>query len=80
MGHDRARGAGSVSPPTDVAADKPGTVGWCVAGAETRIVEPGSGTELGVGERGELWFRGPNVMKGYLHNEQATAATLTDDG
>jgi acyl-CoA synthetase (AMP-forming)/AMP-acid ligase II len=73
-------GAGSVSPPADVAADQPGTVGWCVAGAEMRIVDPVTGTEPGVGEPGELWFRGPNVMKGYLNNTQATAATLTDDG
>jgi len=73
-------GAGSVSPPAEGADDQPGTVGWCVAGGEIRIVEPVTGAELGVGERGELWFRGPNVMRGYLRNEQATAATLTDDG
>jgi len=73
-------GAGSVSPPADQAADKPGTVGWCVAGAELRIVDPAGGAELGVGEVGELWFRGPNVMKGYLHNPEATAATISDDG
>jgi acyl-CoA synthetase (AMP-forming)/AMP-acid ligase II len=73
-------GAGSVSPPADQAADKPGTVGWCVAGAEMRIVDPASGAELGTGELGELWFRGPNVMKGYLHDAEATASTLGDDG
>jgi acyl-CoA synthetase (AMP-forming)/AMP-acid ligase II len=73
-------GAGSVSPPADQAADTPGTVGWCVAGAELRIVDPASGAELGAGEVGELWFRGPNVMKGYLHNPAATAATISDDG
>jgi len=73
-------GAGAISPPPEVSADRPGTVGWCVAGAELRIVDPVSGDELGAGERGELWFRGPNVMKGYLNNPQATAATLTDGG
>ncbi len=73
-------GAGSVSPPADQAADKPGTVGWAVPGAELRIVDPATGAELGVGELGELWFRGPNVMKGYLHDAAATAATITDDG
>ncbi len=73
-------GAGTVSPPADQTADKPGTVGWCVAGAEVCIVDPASGAELGPGELGELWFRGPNVMKGYLHNAEATAVTLTDDG
>ncbi len=73
-------GAGAISPPPEAGADEAGTVGWCVAGAELRIVDPVGGDELGAGERGELWFRGPNVMKGYLHNAQATAATLTDDG
>ncbi|CAA9486923.1 MAG: 4-coumarate--CoA ligase 1 [uncultured Solirubrobacteraceae bacterium] len=73
-------GAGSVSPPPDSARDVAGTVGWCVAGAEMKVVDPVGGEELGVGERGELWFRGPNVMRGYLHNAEATAATLTQDG
>ena len=72
-------GAGAVSPPPDLGADQPGTVGWCVAGAEMRIVDPTTGSDVGLGEAGELWFRGPNVMKGYLHNPQATAATLTHD-
>ena len=73
-------GAGSVSPPADLAPDVTGAVGWCVAGAEMKVVDPVGGEELGVGERGELWFRGPNVMRGYLHNPEASAATLTPDG
>ncbi|MGH3166567.1 MAG: AMP-binding protein, partial [Trebonia sp.] len=73
-------GAGSVSPPVGQAADKPGTVGWCVAGTEIRITDPATGADREPGEPGELWFRGPNVMKGYLHNAEATAATIDDDG
>jgi acyl-CoA synthetase (AMP-forming)/AMP-acid ligase II len=69
-----------ISPPAGVAADKPGTVGWCVAGAEIRITDPASGTERDAGQPGELWFRGPNVMKGYLHNAEATAATVGPGG
>ena len=34
----------------------------------------------GVSESGELWVRGPNVMLGYLNNDQATADTIDVDG
>ena len=32
------------------------------------------------GERGELWIRGPQVMQGYLNNDEATAATVDAEG
>jgi 4-coumarate--CoA ligase len=59
---------------------RPGTVGLLVASCEARVVDPETGDDLGVGDDGELWIRGPNVMKGYLNNETATAATIDDDG
>lgn len=31
------------------------------------------------GETGELWIKGPHVMKGYLNDEASTKATLTED-
>ena len=30
--------------------------------------------------KGELWLKSPTVMKGYLGNEAATAATIDSDG
>lgn len=38
------------------------------------------GTEVPVGQTGELWVNGPNVFKGYLNNEEGTRNALTEDG
>jgi 4-coumarate--CoA ligase len=51
-----------------------------ISNTESRIVDPATGEDQPVGERGELWVRGPQVMKGYLNNEAATAATIDADG
>ena len=48
--------------------------------SECRLVDPETGEDVGPGGRGELWVKGPNVMKGYLNNAEATAATLDADG
>ena len=44
------------------------------------VVDPATGEDLGVGAEGELWVRGPQVMKGYLNNEEATRHTIDDEG
>ena len=59
---------------------KPGTSGVTVPNAECRIVDPVTGEDQPVGGEGELWVRGPMVMKGYLNNPEATAATVDADG
>jgi 4-coumarate--CoA ligase len=59
---------------------KPGSVGVTSPNTEIRIVDPASGEDLGLDEDGELWVRGPQVMKGYHNNAQATAITLDPDG
>lgn len=38
------------------------------------------GEELAIGETGELWMKGPNIMMGYLNNPTATANAITPDG
>lgn len=59
--------------------------GWTVPNSESRILDPETGAEIdvparGVSATGELWFRGPNVMAGYLNNEKATRETIDEDG
>ncbi|HJT95641.1 MAG TPA: 4-coumarate--CoA ligase family protein [Mycobacterium sp.] len=61
------------------------SVGWTVSNAASKIINPETGDEIdvpteGLSETGELWFKGPNVMAGYLNNEKATRETIDDDG
>jgi 4-coumarate--CoA ligase len=59
---------------------KPGSVGVTVPNTEVSIVDAVTQVPLGVDEDGEVWVRGPQVMKGYLNNEVATKSTLDDNG
>ncbi|MEZ5144571.1 MAG: 4-coumarate--CoA ligase family protein [Acidimicrobiales bacterium] len=59
---------------------RPGSVGVTAPNTETRIVDPATGESLGIDADGEVWVRGPQVMKGYLNNDQATRDTLDDEG
>ena len=61
-------------------APRRGSVGRLLPGTEARIVDPERGADLGPGRTGELWLRGPQVMRGYRHNPEATAATVDPDG
>ncbi|GJF10723.1 4-coumarate--CoA ligase [Mycolicibacterium cyprinidarum] len=61
------------------------SVGWTVSNAASKLVDPESGDEIdppeqGLSKTGELWFKGPNVMAGYLNNDEATRNTIDDDG
>ena len=56
----------------------PDSVGRCMPGADVRVVDPATGEDVSEGEVGELWFRGPNIVRGYWNNPEATAAAFTD--
>ncbi len=64
----------------DPAANKPGSIGVPVGGTECRVVDPATRTDVGPGENGELWIRGPQVMLGYLNCPDATRATVDAEG
>ena len=57
---------------------KLGTSGMIPENMEIRICND-EGSELPLGEKGEIVIRGENVMKGYWKNEEATADTIKDD-
>ena len=59
---------------------KPGAVGNSVPNTETMIVDVATDQPLSTGETGEIWIRGPQVMKGYHNNEAATRAMIDKDG
>lgn len=59
---------------------KPGAVGVAVPNTDCRIVDPETGKDCQANEEGELWIRGPQVMKGYLNKPDATAETIVQDG
>jgi acyl-CoA synthetase (AMP-forming)/AMP-acid ligase II len=63
-----------------VAETPPGSIGALIPNTEARLVDPETGEDVPEGEEGEIWIRGPQVMRGYLNNDEATAETLVGDG
>lgn len=61
----------------DTYREKPESVGPAVPVCEIKVVSD-AGEELPIGERGELWIKGPNVIKGYWNKPEATAEAFTD--
>ncbi len=51
-----------------------------IEGHEIQIVDRDGGDILGDGAVGEIWIRGPQIMKGYWRNPEATSDSITADG
>ena len=56
------------------------SAGQLIPDAEVRVVDPNTLEDAPTGEQGELWFRTPQLMKGYLNRPDATAEVITEDG
>jgi len=66
--------------PDSVNVPVAGSVGNLVPNTECKIVDVATGQELGRNKDGEIWMRGPQVMKGYLNNPEATRNSIDEDG
>lgn len=64
----------------DSAKQTSGSVGYCLPNTECRIIDYLSGAELDADQQGEICLRGPQVMKGYLGNPEATAEMIDSEG
>ncbi len=58
---------------------KVGTIGIPAPSTLVKIVKE-DGTEAPVGEPGEVWGKGPQIMKGYWQRPEETAKVITSDG
>nr|AXL05851.1 AMP-dependent synthetase [uncultured bacterium] len=69
-------GAITMNPPDGARVD--GSCGLPVPGVGVRVVDPATGVDVAVGEEGEVWVSGPNVMVGYHNSPEATAEAMRD--
>ncbi len=59
---------------------KAGSIGIPFPDVEAKVMDYEKSVEKAVGEEGELWVKGPQVMKGYWQRPDETAKTITPDG
>jgi acyl-CoA synthetase (AMP-forming)/AMP-acid ligase II len=58
--------------------ERPTSIGPVLPICQIKIVDPETRKELPQGQAGIILARGPNIMKGYLNNPEATAEVLVD--
>ena len=60
--------------------DPPGTIGIPLPSTDIKLVDENGEEITELNKAGELWAKGPQVMKGYLNRPEETKKTLTEDG
>jgi len=53
------------------------SVGYCLPGVQIKLLGK-AGQAVAAGEIGELWVKGPNIMKGYFRKPELTAEVVKD--
>jgi acyl-CoA synthetase (AMP-forming)/AMP-acid ligase II len=56
------------------------SAGTVLPEAELRVVDPVTGRDVPTGGLGELWFRTPQLMAGFLHRPEETAEVVVEGG
>jgi fatty-acyl-CoA synthase len=67
-------------PERDTLESRTTSSGRPLSGVEVRVVDPLTGERCGVGEPGEMKFRGPTRFVGYYDDPAQTAASIDADG
>jgi acyl-[acyl-carrier-protein]-phospholipid O-acyltransferase/long-chain-fatty-acid--[acyl-carrier-protein] ligase len=57
-----------------------GSVGQMLPGLAIKITDPVTDQAIPINRQGIIWFKGPNVFKGYLRDPKKSAEVLTPDG
>ncbi len=68
------------APTRDPSQGRPASSGFILPNTEIRVANLETGEDCAADEDGEIWIRGPQVMKGYLDDPEANAYTLPGDG
>jgi acyl-CoA synthetase (AMP-forming)/AMP-acid ligase II len=68
------------APTRDPSQGRPASSGFILPNTEIRVAHLETGDDCAADEDGEIWIRGPQVMKGYLDDPVADAYTLPGDG
>jgi long-chain acyl-CoA synthetase len=66
----------TASPPGE---SRVGSIGLPLPGLTVRLVDS-DGDDVLAGDSGEIWVKGPNVFRGYWHDDDATTRALSGDG